>query len=134
RLRSLGVGTIGDLSRVPEVALRGALGPTAASRLLELAAGVDARPVDVERPVKSVSHEETYPSDLYDVDEIRSQLMRLADGVASRLRASELGARTITLKVRDGAFATITRSRTLPRGVDTAPAIFEVVSALMEQA
>ena len=57
----------------------------------------------------------------------------MADGVATRLRASGLGARTISLKVRDATFATLTRSRTLPRGVDTAAAIIDVVVPLMDQ-
>ena len=86
----------------------------------------------VERLVKSVSHEETFAFDLHDRADIRTQLVRMADGVASRLRASGLGARTISLKVRDATFTTITRSRTLPRAVDTAAAIVDVVGPLMD--
>ena len=55
----------------------------AATRLLELASGIDDRPVDSERPIKSVSHEETFAFDLHDGDELRTELARLADGVAS---------------------------------------------------
>ncbi len=79
-----------------------------------------------------MSHEETFAFDLHDRADIRTQLVRMADGVASRLRASGLGARTISLKVRDATFATITRSRTLPRAVDTAAAIVDVVGPLMD--
>jgi DNA polymerase-4 len=100
---------------------------------LELASGVDDRPVESERPVKSISHEETFAYDLFDRTDIRTQLVRMADGVATRLRASGLGARTISLKVRDATFTTLTRSRTLPRGVDTAAAIVDVVVPLMDQ-
>ena len=110
----------------------GASGGRNAARLLELAAGIDDRPVENERLVKSVSHEETFAFDLHDRTDIRTQLVRMADGVASRLRASGLGARTISLKVRDATFATITRSRTLPRAVDTAAAIVDVVGPLMD--
>ncbi|WP_205528827.1 DNA polymerase IV [Desertimonas flava] len=132
RLNRLGVRTIGDLTILAPAALRGVLGPAGADRLLDLAAGVDTRPVEVERPVKSISHEETFPFDLYDRAEIGAHLGRLADGVASRLRASGLGARTITIKVRDGTFRTVTRAHTLPRAVDTAPAILEVVNRLVD--
>ena len=106
RLSRLGVSTIGDLAAVSPVALQGSLGRANAARLLELAAGIDDRPVESERPVKSVSHEETFAFDLHDRTDIRTQLVRMADGVASRLRASGLGARTISLKVRDATFAT----------------------------
>jgi DNA polymerase-4 len=133
RLSRLGVTTIGDLAAVSPVALHGIVGRASAVRLLELASGVDDRPVESERPVKSISHEETFAYDLFDRTDIRTQLVRMADGVATRLRASGLGARTISLKVRDATFTTLTRSRTLPRGVDTAAAIVDVVVPLMDQ-
>ena len=72
--------------------------------------GIDDRPVDSERPIKSVSHEETFAFDLHGRDDLRTELARLADGVASRLRADGLAARTISLKVRDATFRTITRA------------------------
>jgi DNA polymerase-4 len=133
RLGRLGVITIGDLAAVSPVALRGAVGQAAATRLLELADGIDERPVESERPIKSVSHEETFAFDLHDGDELRRELTRLADGVASRLRASGIAARTISLKVRDATFRTVTRSRTLPRPVDTATAIAATVSELLDK-
>jgi DNA polymerase-4 len=132
RLGRLGVITIGDLAAVSPVALRGIVGQAAATRLLELANGVDERPVESERPVKSVSHEETFAFDLHDGEDLRRELARLADGVASRLRANGIAARTISLKVRDAAFRTVTRSRTLPRPVDTAPAIAATVYELLD--
>jgi DNA polymerase-4 len=132
RLGRLGVITIGDLAAVSPVALRGVVGAAAATRLLELAQGVDARPVEPERPAKSVSHEETFAFDLHDAADLRRELARLADGVASRLRAGGLAARTITLKVRDATFRTVTRSRTLPRPVDTATAIAATVYELLD--
>ena len=91
RLIRLGVSTIGDLTTVSPVALRAVVGPAAATRLLELASGIDERRVDSGRPVKSVSHEETFAYDLHGRDDLRTELARLADGVASRLRADGLG-------------------------------------------
>jgi DNA polymerase IV len=134
RLTRLGVRTIGDLAAASPVALRGVVGPAAATRLGELARGIDERRVDRERPIKSVSHEETYAYDLHERDDLRTELARLADGVASRLRADGLAARTISLKVRDATFRTITRARTLPRPVDSAAAITDTVVALLDKA
>ncbi len=133
RLSRLGIATIGELAAASPVALQCSIGRASSTRLLELSMGVDDRPVESERPVKSVSHEETFAFDLHDPADIRTQLVRLSDGVASRLRASGLGARTISLKVRDATFATITRARTLPRAVDTAAAIADVVVPMMER-
>jgi DNA polymerase IV len=133
RLSRLGVATIGDLAAVSPVALRGVVGPAAATRLVELAGGIDDRRVDSERPIKSVSHEETFAFDLYGRDDLRTELARLADGVASRLRADGLAARTISLKVRDATFRTITRARTLPGPVDSATAIADTVFGLFDK-
>ena len=133
RLSRLGISTIGDLATASPVALQATLGRAIAVRLLELAAGIDERPVETERPVKSVSHEETFAYDLHDRDEIRAQIVRMAEGVAGRLRARGLGARTISLKVRDATFATVTRSRTLPRAVNTSVAIVEAVVPMMDR-
>lgn len=132
RLSRLGVRTIGDLTTIAPAALRGVLGAAAADRLADLAAGIDPRPVEVDRPVKSISHEETFPFDLYERADIDAHLGRLADGVAARLRAAGLGARTVGVKVRDGAFRTTTRAHTLPRAVDTAPAILDAAKRLVD--
>jgi DNA polymerase IV len=132
RLSRLGVTTIGDLAAVAPAALRGVVGPSAATRLLDLAHGIDDRPVETERPLKSVSHEETFAFDLHDRSDLRSELARLADGVASRLRANGVAARTISLKVRDATFRTATRARTLPGPVDSATAIADVVNDLLD--
>ena len=60
-------------------------------------------------------------------------LLSLADGVARRLRAHGLRARTLTLKYRDETFRTRTHARTLAAGVDSGNEIFEVVSALFAE-
>jgi DNA polymerase-4 len=52
--------------------------------------------------------------------------------VAEQLRRSELVGRTVTVKIKFGDFTTITRSHTLPVGVDTAIAIATVSGALIE--
>jgi DNA polymerase-4 len=42
----------------------------------------------------------------------------MAEGVATRLRSSGLKASTVTVKIRDSSFRTITRQRTLPDPTD----------------
>lgn len=132
RLEAMGVRTVGDLARLDRVAVAARVGRAHAEHLLALAAGHDDRSVEPERVVKSVSHEETFPDDLYEPDEIRRELVRLADAVAGRLRAGELAARTVTVKVRDGTFTTVTRATTLPGGVDTAAALLAAAQPLVD--
>jgi DNA polymerase-4 len=89
--------------------------------------------VEADRELKSIGHEETYAHDKDDRDELHGEIVRMADSVASRLRAGELAARTVTLKIRFGDFVTITRSQTVPSAVDTGPAITRVGSSLLAQ-
>ncbi|MFV0309726.1 MAG: DNA polymerase IV [Desertimonas sp.] len=133
RLEPMGVATVGDLARTERAALAARVGRVHADHLLALSAGRDDRPVESERVVKSVSHEETFAEDLHEPDEIRRELVRLADAVAGRLRAGGLAARTITVKVRDGTFTTVTRSTTRPGGVDTAPALLATAQPLVDR-
>ena len=131
KLDRLGVRTIGDLAQLPEGALVTALGPSSGQHLLALSKGLDARPVEVERDPKSIGHEETYPHDLHDLADLDRELVRLSDAVASRLRRFGSGARTITLKVRFAGFRTVTRSITLPSGIDTGPEIVAAAKPLL---
>ena len=111
RLTRMGVTTVGDLGRLDPRAVLATLGRAHGQHLLDLAAGRDDRPVEVDRELKSISHEETFAHDLHDLDELRRELVRLADAVASRLRRHGVGARTFTVKLRDGGFSTLTPCR-----------------------
>jgi DNA polymerase-4 len=133
RLRRLGVTTIGELARVPVQTLEGAVGRSHGRHLHELAWGRDPRPVEADREIKSVSHEETYAFDLADRDRLHHEVVRMADAVAARLRAAGLAGRTVTLKVRYGDFRTITRSQTVPTPIDDGFAIAGLGSALLDQ-
>ena len=88
RLHRLGITTIGELAAVPSGALEAALGQAHGSQLARLARGVDDRHVEPNRELKSVSHEETYPVDLYAPDDLKRELLRMAEAVAARTRSS----------------------------------------------
>jgi DNA polymerase IV len=133
RLRRLGVTTIGDLARVGVETLESSLGRAHGRHLHELARGRDPRPVEADRELKSVSHEETYSFDIDRRDELHREVVRMADAVAGRLRAAGVAGRTVTLKVRYGDFRTVTRSQTVPSPVDDGFVIAGVGSALLDQ-
>ena len=132
RLARLGVHTVGDLAAMPEAALVAALGDAHGRHLHALAHNDDARPVEPERQVKSIGHEETFATDLTDRDDLARELVRMSERVAIRLRTSGKAARTVQLKVRFGDFRTITRSHTLPEATDLARDIQTEVRALLD--
>jgi DNA polymerase-4 len=131
RLRRMGVVTVGDLAALRPSAVISSLGKAHGRQLLDLAAGRDDRPVEPQREMKSISHEETFAHDLHEPDDAHRELVRLADAVAARLRDHGTGARTFTLKVRDGGFTTITRATTVAGAIDDAPAIIAATEPLL---
>ncbi|HWD52557.1 MAG TPA: DNA polymerase IV [Acidimicrobiales bacterium] len=132
RLRGLGIMTVGDLASLPPGSLERQLGKAQGSHLAELCRGVDDRPVVPDQKAKSIGHEETFPSDLWDPVVIQGHLTRIVDAAASHLRGSDLGARTITVKIKFGDFTMITRSHSMVTPVDSAPAVGAIASALLE--
>ena len=131
RLARFGVQTVGDLARLPEDVVVRALGTANGRQLHALAWGRDERPVEPDRPLKSVGHEETFAEDHHGVASLATEALRMSDSVARRLRQAGVRGRTVQLKVRFGDFRTITRSRTLERSVDTAPVIATTAVALL---
>lgn len=123
RLSSLGIETVGDLAVQPRHRIEAALGKAAGNHLHALANARDERPVLIDQELKSIGHEETFARDLCSHDDLRPQLMRMADAVAARLRSGSVLGRTITIKVRFADFTTVTRSVTVPEPVDGARAI-----------
>ncbi len=132
RLRSRGVRTVADLAAAPVESLVSWLGSANGRHLHELAWGRDDRPVEPERPTKSIGHEETFAVDLVDRGALHREVVRQSDAVATRLREASLAGRTVTVKVRFNDFATITRSRTLPEAVDVAGDVAAVAGALLD--
>jgi DNA polymerase-4 len=131
KLTELGIGTVGELAALPEDTLVRTLGRAAGHHLHELAWNRDERPVVADQEVKSIGHEETFPADLHDHAALEHKLVGLADGVASRLRAAQVAARTVQLKVRFGDFTTVTRSRTLPEPTDLAADLMRIGRELL---
>ena len=131
-LREFGVQTIGDLAALPPDALERRFGKHGAA-LVERAHGIDADPVATGDPAKSIGHEHTFGRDTADREVIERTLLGMADGVAWRLRAAGLKAATITLKLRDSSFATITRQVTLDVPGDLTEPIYEAALVLLRR-
>jgi DNA polymerase-4 len=113
KLRARGIERLVDVRTVDLQALRETVG-SLADWLRQLAHGVDNRPVEPNRDVKSSGSENTYAEDLTDLDTIRTETAAMAADAARWLARKQLMARTVTLKVRYSDFTTITRSHTAP--------------------
>jgi len=118
KLTPMGIVTVGDLARIPPRLLVSALGAGSGGHLHELAWGRDSRPVVADSEPKSISHEETFEVDLVSMDALRTEVVRLSEAVAARLRHHGYRGRTVQLKLRDRDFHTVTRSITLDAPTD----------------
>lgn len=133
RLHSMGIQTIGALAHVPMIQLRSRLGETG-EHLYRLANGQDDRPVLPPEDAKSIGQEVTFQRDIEDREVLQGVLLDLADRVARRVRQTETAGRTITVKMRDADFKTITRSRTLAQSTCYEEEIYRVAMELAEEA
>lgn len=126
----LGIHTIGNLQRFPAETLRARLG-TWADEVKARALGEDDRPVEPFSEAKSISNETTFPEDVSDVATLERALRELAGEVGRRLRAEDVRARTVQLKLRWSDFTTLTRRTTLPEATDDEGQIAGVAIQLM---
>ena len=128
-LADFGVQTIGDLAVMDRAALVRRLGKHGGS-LVERAHGIDPDPVDDPDGAKSIGHEHTFDVDTADPEVIERTLLAMAEGVSGRLRAARTKAATVTVKVRDTAFNTVTRQRTLAEPTDLTEPIWRTALEL----
>jgi DNA polymerase-4 len=131
-LREFGVVTIGDLASLPADTLERRFGKHGGS-LATRARGMDEDPVATGDPAKSIGHEHTFDVDTSSREVIERTLLGMADGVAWRLRAAGLRAATVTLKLRDSSFRTITRQTTLEVPADLTEPIYDAAIALLRR-
>lgn len=132
-LEARGIRTVQDVRDAPREMLDRAVGPALSVRLSQLARGEDPRTVDTDRVEKSIGHEETFDTDILDRAFLRSELLRLADRVAARLRRAEWETATVAIKIRFDDFRTFTRSQTLSEPTAVGHRIGEAAQTLFEQ-
>ncbi|MGH7842638.1 MAG: DNA polymerase IV [Candidatus Binataceae bacterium] len=139
RMQQAGILTIGDLAARDVAALRGAFGSFGA-HLYELAHGRDPRPVVGAWQRKSYGEENTFERDLaVDALELKRTLIAHAEALGRRLRADQVQARTITLKLKlarplgGGRYPLLTRSCSLTSATDDTAAIAHTAIALLER-
>jgi DNA polymerase-4 len=129
KFKRLGVSNVGHLRELSLETLSSNFGVNG-SHFYRLARGIDDRSVVPDRVAKSVSHEKTFPKDIYDDDILTAWLLELTDQVARRLRRHQIYGRTVKLKFRYGDFETLVRSKSIPP-TQTTQVLFESAAELL---
>jgi DNA polymerase IV len=134
KLHDRGIRTVGEVARLPEVALVAMLGMGSGRHLHALAHNRDPRPVQVGRRRRSIGSQRALGRASRSPDEIEAFVAGLVDRVAGRMRAAGRAGRTIALRLRFGDFSRATRSHTLDRATAHTPTILAIVRSLLDAA
>jgi DNA polymerase IV len=101
KLSALGIRTVGQLARAEAERVARAAGDRAAY-FMELARGVDERPVVADRAPKSIGEESTFERDVSDRETVVQAIVAHSEEVARRLRGAGYLGGTVTLKMKLG--------------------------------
>jgi len=110
KLAELGIATVGDLRGFSAEELQLRLG-SFGHRLHLRARGIDERPVQPDQPVRSISAEDTFESDLT-LYGFEADIRRLAEKTWLATRRTQRVGRTVVLKLKTAQFRILTRSFT----------------------
>jgi DNA polymerase IV len=132
QLEALGLRTIGQVAQWPQAQLSRRFG-SLGTHIWRLAHGFDDRPVTSHRDPQSIGAETTFAEDTDDAETLHRTLLELADKVGQRLRAEGFMATKVTLKYRDAAFVTLTRTQSLAEPTAVAMDLYHAVSRLLSQ-
>jgi DNA polymerase-4 len=131
-LSGMGIHTLGQVNACPHELLVKKLGRFG-HRLIALAQGRDDSPVTPAGEAKSISTETTLPENTSDRRRLDGYLRSQSQSVARDLRRKQMRTRTVILKIKTDDFKLHSRSRTLPRPVQSAERIYQVAAELFHQ-
>ncbi len=130
KMQLLGIFTGKDLKGWEEHDLVREFGKSG-SFFYKIVRGDDDRPVQPNRIRKSVGAENTFSNDLESVDDMKSELKRIAEKVSTRMNRINTKGRTVTVKVRYDDFESVTRSHTLNEMVNSPDILYDESEKLL---
>jgi DNA polymerase-4 len=134
KLNELGIHTIKDLAQVDYKQLIEYFGEKSALYMNNASNGRGNSELVESGTVKmkSVGNELTYSKDIIELDEIKNELLLLADTVGHRLRRKMFKGRTLQIKIKYNDFTIITRSKTFNQATDSTDFIYNEAFKLMK--
>jgi DNA polymerase-4 len=133
KLRSRGIGTVGDLARLSEAVLVAMLGRAQGRHLHALAHNRDPRPVHPRRRRRSIGSQRALGRSPSSPDAIDAVAIGLVERATRRMRAAGRVGRTVVLRLRFDDFSRATRSHTLPRATAHTGTILETTRRLLAE-
>lgn len=134
KMHEVNIKTIGDLAKADVYTLSHLLGING-ERLIQRANGIDPRQVDPDsiHDFKSIGNSTTLRYDTVDETRIKKVLAELTERVEERLIRRKLKGKTVQLTIRYKDRQTITRSRKLPKYIQTKDEIYPIILNLLRE-
>ncbi|MBE3138805.1 MAG: DNA polymerase IV [Actinobacteria bacterium] len=112
-LSSMGIKTIGDLSKIPVEILKARFGQSLGNFMNEMSNGIDDREVIPYQEPKSIGREITFSKDIDNLETLKSVLLFLSQKLSLNLHSNKYMGRILTIKIRYSDFKTFTKRITL---------------------
>lgn len=131
RLKSMGINTIEDLLKLSQenlIEIFGKVGVEIYNRIR----GIDERPVETMREIKSIGKEKTLEKDTKDKRILLHYAKLFSDIISEELTKERFYARTVTVKIKTSDFAVHTKSKTLDKYMRLSEDIYEVAKEIIE--
>ncbi|GAB3925076.1 DNA polymerase IV [Mucilaginibacter myungsuensis] len=130
KMMAMGLHSGADLKKLTEDEMSRHFGK-AGKFYYQIVRGIDNRAVQPHRETKSMGAEDTFPYDLTEIDEMYTELDKIAETVVKRLERYNLQGRTITLKVKYSDFRQITRNQSFAKPVGDLKTIAATAKSLL---
>ena len=132
KMNEMGIFTGADLKQLSEIELSKRFGKVGRF-YYNIVRGIDERPVNPNRIRKSISSETTFRADIDDLATLQKKILPLLEEVFEHLQKNNNYGRTLTLKIKNAQFQTITRSKTFGSDVKEAAIFKTTVLQLLEE-
>jgi DNA polymerase-4 len=133
RLAERGLRSVNDVLSLDEAALARLVGPSEGAWLAHRVLGIDTSGVIERDEAKSISRDETFPTDIDDDLLLEGELTDVIGRAAGDLRSEALTARTITVRIRDRDFTSRQASKTVDEALESDRGIFLVARELLKK-
>ncbi len=130
KLANDGIRKIADLRRRNRKDLNDRYG-VMGDRLWHLCRGQDARRISGHDPVKSISKETTFNSDISDIEKLDGYIWRLSEQVSERAKTKGWAGRVVTLKLKQANHQSLTRRVSLREPTQIADRIYSAARPLL---
>ncbi len=130
-MQRLGIHTVGELHEWSQYQLEKEFGRYGL-RLYQLARGIDNSAVEANRPVQSISAEDTFAIDRR-LDELHDSVSESAARVWQSARKTARKGRTVVLKLKTADFRSLTRSVTPPTPPQSREAVESLALSLLNR-